>query len=96
MSEQREIAWTPERQETLQAAEDGDLYSFNPGGLGRSYIQREAFVHKRDGHHPVLLLLAAEAIVHGEYIMIAGQGRRRLRVTSRGADLLAKWRARRG
>jgi hypothetical protein len=96
MSEQREIAWTPERQETLQAALDGELHWFNPGGLGGSYIQREVFVRKPQDRHPPLLLLAAKAIVHGEYIMIGNQGRRRLRVTSKGADLLAKWRARRG
>lgn len=96
MSEKREIAWTPERQAALTAAEDGELHYFNPGGLGASYISREVFVHKPEGQHPVLLLLAAEAIVHGEHIMVGHQGRRRLRVTSKGADLLAKWRARRG
>jgi hypothetical protein len=96
MSETREIAWTSERQETLTAAEDGDLHSFNPGGLGVSYLQREVYVHKPEHQHPVLLLLAAEAIVHSEHIMVGHQGRRRLRVTSKGADLLAKWRARRG
>lgn len=94
MSGNRELAWTPERQATLQAAEDGDLHSFNPGGLGRSYIQREVFVYGPDDRHPVLLLLAAEAIVHGEHIMVGHQGRHRLRVTSRGANLLEKWRKR--
>lgn len=96
MSETREIAWTPERQQTLQAAEEGEVHFFNPGGLGGSYICREVFVHKPEDRHPVRLLLAAEAIVHGEHIMVGHQGRRRLRVTSKGADLLAKWRARRG
>lgn len=96
MSEQREITWTPERQAALQAAEDGQLHFFNPGGLGGSYIQREAFVFAKEDRHPVRLLLAAQALVHGEHIMVGHQGRRRLRVTSRGADLLTKWRARRG
>src|SRR4051812_40859631 len=91
---EREIAWTPDRQDTLTAAENGDLHWFNPGGLGGSYIQRETFVHKREGQHPVLLLLAAQAIVHAEPIIVGPQGRRRVRITSRGADLLAKWRAR--
>jgi hypothetical protein len=91
---EREIAQTPERQDTLTAAEDGDLHSFNPGGLGVSYICREVFVHKKDGQHPVLLLMAAQALVHGEHIMVGHQGRHRVRITSRGANLLAKWRAR--
>jgi cell wall-associated NlpC family hydrolase len=90
---EREIAWTPERQETLQAALDGDLHFFNPGGLGGSYIQRGQFVHKPENKHPVRLLMLAQALVHGEHIMVGHQGRRRLRVTSKGADLLAKWRA---
>jgi hypothetical protein len=91
---EREIAWTSDRQDTLMAAENGELHWFNPGGLGGSYIQRETFVHKPDGRHPVLLLLAAQALVHGEHILVGHQGRRRVRITSRGADLLTKWRAR--
>jgi hypothetical protein len=89
----REIAYTPERHATLQAAMDGELHAFNPGGLGVSYIQREIFVRASENRHPVRLLLAAQALVHGEHIMVGHQGRRRLRVTSMGADLLAKWRA---
>lgn len=96
MSEQREIAWTPERQATLQAAVDGELHYFNPGGLGGSYICREVFVRAPENRHPVRPLVEARALVHAEHIMVGSQGRRRLRVTSRGADLLAKWRARRG
>lgn len=88
----REIAYTPERHATLQAAMDGELHAFNPGGLGVSYIQREAYVRAPENRHPVRLLLAAQALVHAEPILISGQGRRRLRVTSVGADLLAKWR----
>lgn len=95
MSE-REIAWTPDRQDALQAAEDGDLHWFNPGGLGGSYIQREVFVHDRESRHPVLLLMAAQALVHAEPIMVGSQGRRRVRITSAGMDLLAKWRAKLG
>jgi len=91
----REIAWTPDRLDALQAAEDGELYLFNPGGLGASYISRERFVHFTENRHPVRLLLAAQALVHAEPITIKGQGRRRVRITSRGADLLAKWRSRR-
>ena len=90
----REIAWTPEREATLQAALDGELHAFNPGGLGVSYICREAFVRAPENRHPVRLLLAAQARVHGESIVVGHQGRRRLRVTSKGADLLARWRAR--
>lgn len=90
----REIAYTPERHATLQAAMDGELHAFNPGGLGVSYIQRETYVRAPENRHPVRLLLAAQALVHAEHIMVGHQGRRRLRVTSAGADLLAKWRAR--
>jgi hypothetical protein len=95
MSE-REIAWTPERQATLQDALDGEVHFFNPGGLGGSYLRRGAFVYGPDDRHPVRLLVMAQALVHGEHIMVGSQGRRRLRVTSKGVDLLAKWRARRG
>lgn len=96
MSEQREIAWTPERQATLQDALDGEVHLFNPGGLGGSYLRRGVFIFAREDRHPVRLLLAAQALVHGEHIMVGHQGRRRLRVTRKGVDLLAKWRARRG
>lgn len=92
----REIAWTPDRQATLQAALDGDLHLFNPGGLGGSYICREVFVRKPENRHPVRALMMANALVHAEHIMVGSQGRRRVRVTSAGLDLLAKWRARRG
>lgn len=90
----RELAYTPERYATLQAAEDGDLHWFNPGGLGGSYIQRETFVHRPEAQHPVLLLMLADALVHAEPIVVGHQGRRRVRVTSAGADLLRKWRTR--
>lgn len=93
MSE-RELAYTPERHASLQAAEDGDLHWFNPGGLGGSYIQREAFVYAVEGRHPVELLVKAAAIVHAEHIMVGSQGRRRVRITSAGLELLRKWRAR--
>jgi hypothetical protein len=89
----REIAWTPDRQDTLQAAEDGELHWFNPCGLGGSYIQREQFVRVPEGKHPALLV-AANALVHAEHIMVGSQGRRRVRITSAGLALLAKWRAR--
>jgi hypothetical protein len=92
----REIAWTPERQQTLQDALDGEVHFFNPGGLGGSYIRRGAFVYAPDDRHPVRQLVRAQALVHGEHIMVGPQGRRRLRVTAKGVDLLAKWRARRG
>lgn len=90
----REIAWTPERQDTLEAAVAGDLHWFNPGGLGGSYIRRERFVFGVEGRHPVRLLVAAQALVHGEPMM-SRPGRRRVRVTAAGSDLLAKWRAKR-
>jgi hypothetical protein len=90
----REIAWTPERQNTLQAAEDGELHWFNPGGLGGCYIQREQFLFAPENRHPALLLKLAEALVHAEPILVGGQGRRRVRITSRGMELLTKWRAR--
>lgn len=93
MSE-RELAYTPERHATLQAAEDGDLHWFNPGGLGGSYIQHEAFVYGPDDRHPVVLLMKAAALVHGEHIMVGHQGRHRVRITSAGMDLLRKWRDR--
>lgn len=93
MSE-RELAYTPERHATLQAAEDGELHWFNPGGLGGSYIQREAFIHRPEQRHPVLLLKLANALVHAEPIIVGHQGRRRVRITSAGMDLLKKWRAR--
>lgn len=89
----REIAWTPDRQDTLQAAEDGELHFFNPGGLGGSYICRGAFVRKLENRHPVRLLMLANALTHAEHIMVGSQGRRRVRITKAGVDLLAKWRA---
>lgn len=90
----REIAWTPERQATLQAAEEGELHWFNPGGLGGCYIQRGQFVFATEKRHPVLPLKLANAVVHAESIMVGHQGRRRVRITSAGMALLAKWRAR--
>lgn len=93
MSE-REIAGTPERQEILQSAEAGELHWFNPGGLGGSYLHRGVFIHKQDRQHPVRLLMEAQALIHAEPIMVNGQGRRRVRITSVGVALLAKWRIR--
>lgn len=92
--ERREIAWTPERQDVLEAAQDGELHWFNPGGLGGSYIRRDAFVFGVEGRHPVRLLVMAEALVHGEQVL-SRPGRRRVALTPTGQHLLEKWRARR-
>jgi len=92
----REIAWTPERQDTLQAAENGELHWFNPGGLGGAYIRRESYVFGPDNRHPVKPLVLANALEHGKHVMVGHQGRRLVCLTAYGRNLLAKWRARRG
>ena len=88
----QDVGWSELRQDVLQAADDGQLFWRNPGGLGGFYLHRGETVLGRRDKHPVLLLKDAEALVHGD--SANGAGMRPVLLTDRGRQLLTKWRAR--